>query len=182
MQNARRPPSLARASAGRSKPARTAMMAITTSSSISVKAAGVSFVMRLWFMVGFSWPGELFVASLFPQFFEQRFQRQRVDDVRLREPAFARDARAEAQETGVLIAMRVAIDHTLYAFALRVRPEPPVQVETKRVRVQFNPRPGFSAGVDDGLLVDLVRDRKSTRLNSSHLVISYAVFCLKKKN
>src|SRR5256885_9441214 len=25
-------------------------------------------------------------------------------------------------------------------------------------------------------------DRKSTRLNSSHLVISYAVFCLKKKN
>src|SRR5256885_6440104 len=25
------------------------------------------------------------------------------------------------------------------------------------------------------------RDRKSTRLNSSHLVISYAVFCLKKK-
>src|SRR5437899_4344919 len=26
------------------------------------------------------------------------------------------------------------------------------------------------------------RDRKSTRLNSSHLGISYAVFCLKKKN
>src|SRR5256885_12263575 len=34
-------------------------------------------------------------------------------------------------------------------------------------------------------LIDLVgeprQDRKSTRLNSSHLVISYAVFCLKKK-
>src|SRR5256885_9808390 len=28
----------------------------------------------------------------------------------------------------------------------------------------------------------IVGDRKSTRLNSSHLVISYAVFCLKKKN
>src|SRR5690606_40790150 len=27
-----------------------------------------------------------------------------------------------------------------------------------------------------------VRDRKSTRLNSSHVKISYAVFCLKKKN
>src|SRR6202453_5362114 len=26
------------------------------------------------------------------------------------------------------------------------------------------------------------KDRKSTRLNSSHLYISYAVFCLKKKN
>src|SRR2546426_2287310 len=31
------------------------------------------------------------------------------------------------------------------------------------------------------LLVRFLRDRKSTRLNSSHLVISYAVFCLKKK-
>src|SRR2546426_1702209 len=29
--------------------------------------------------------------------------------------------------------------------------------------------------------VIMTRDRKSTRLNSSHLVISYAVFCLKKK-
>src|SRR5256885_13296928 len=29
--------------------------------------------------------------------------------------------------------------------------------------------------------IRMVRDRKSTRLNSSHLVISYAVFCLKKK-
>src|SRR2546426_5903401 len=28
---------------------------------------------------------------------------------------------------------------------------------------------------------NLFQDRKSTRLNSSHLVISYAVFCLKKK-
>src|SRR5256885_12318397 len=41
--------------------------------------------------------------------------------------------------------------------------------------------------VDPGGGVDLrpvdveARDRKSTRLNSSHLVISYAVFCLKKK-
>src|SRR5438034_1257690 len=28
---------------------------------------------------------------------------------------------------------------------------------------------------------ELIKDRKSTRLNSSHTVISYAVFCLKKK-
>src|SRR5688500_20398925 len=32
----------------------------------------------------------------------------------------------------------------------------------------------FNVGLND-------QDRKSTRLNSSHLVISYAVFCLKKK-
>src|SRR5688500_20354144 len=30
-------------------------------------------------------------------------------------------------------------------------------------------------------LIGNLADRKSTRLNSSHLVISYAVFCLKKK-
>src|SRR5258708_10854495 len=29
--------------------------------------------------------------------------------------------------------------------------------------------------------LDAMRDRKSTRLNSSHQIISYAVFCLKKK-
>src|SRR5437773_6207095 len=35
---------------------------------------------------------------------------------------------------------------------------------------------------EDGQLVNDVReDRKSTRLNSSHITISYAVFCLKKK-
>src|SRR5438132_3062578 len=33
----------------------------------------------------------------------------------------------------------------------------------------------------DAACVERVRDRKSTRLNSSHTVISYAVFCLKKK-
>src|SRR5256885_9948845 len=32
-----------------------------------------------------------------------------------------------------------------------------------------------------GAAEDFQPDRKSTRLNSSHLVISYAVFCLKKK-
>src|SRR2546426_1483046 len=35
------------------------------------------------------------------------------------------------------------------------------------------------ADLDD--VESLKKDRKSTRLNSSHLVISYAVFCLKKK-
>src|SRR5256885_2903663 len=47
------------------------------------------------------------------------------------------------------------------------------------------PPPGFVAIATVTFAVKLVtvlpRDRKSTRLNSSHLVISYAVFCLKKK-
>src|SRR2546422_5528079 len=37
-------------------------------------------------------------------------------------------------------------------------------------------------GVPSNLLVERLGDRKSTRLNSSHGYISYAVFCLKKKN
>src|SRR5690349_22860544 len=36
--------------------------------------------------------------------------------------------------------------------------------------------------IDDEHGVAPIRDRKSTRLNSSHVEISYAVFCLKKKN
>src|SRR2546426_8240195 len=41
--------------------------------------------------------------------------------------------------------------------------------------------PHIAAIVSMVLTLGLVIDRKSTRLNSSHLVISYAVFCLKKK-
>src|SRR5438105_6716681 len=40
----------------------------------------------------------------------------------------------------------------------------------------------LAAGERGGLLADVDIDRKSTRLNSSHEWISYAVFCLKKKN
>src|SRR5205814_9855892 len=43
-------------------------------------------------------------------------------------------------------------------------------------------RNGGSGCLKDLSLVEsVIRDRKSTRLNSSHLGISYAVFCLKKK-
>src|SRR5260221_1996548 len=37
------------------------------------------------------------------------------------------------------------------------------------------------AGRDKVFIGEVMKDRKSTRLNSSHTVISYAVFCLKKK-
>src|ERR1035438_263262 len=39
-----------------------------------------------------------------------------------------------------------------------------------------------ASGWEKGVVEKNVQDRKSTRLNSSHLGISYAVFCLKKKN
>src|SRR2546430_9258186 len=40
---------------------------------------------------------------------------------------------------------------------------------------------GAQAGGVEGLFQNKIGDRKSTRLNSSHSQISYAVFCLKKK-
>src|SRR2546422_2171899 len=49
-----------------------------------------------------------------------------------------------------------------------------------RKRAGDAPRPGTSSSGAAGSLTPI--DRKSTRLNSSHGYISYAVFCLKKKN
>src|SRR5690625_6999369 len=40
-------------------------------------------------------------------------------------------------------------------------------------------RPRHVSGV--AMAIGIATDRKSTRLNSSHVAISYAVFCLKKK-
>src|SRR5258708_26756943 len=50
------------------------------------------------------------------------------------------------------------------------------------VRQHAHWRPAADEGwrpIEEGL--GLLADRKSTRLNSSHQIISYAVFCLKKK-
>src|SRR5438132_7280394 len=41
--------------------------------------------------------------------------------------------------------------------------------------------PGVAETIDWANCLVALEDRKSTRLNSSHTVISYAVFCLKKK-
>src|SRR5256885_13138107 len=51
------------------------------------------------------------------------------------------------------------------------------------IRIEGEDRPVLgTVVVEAGDARDIRRgDRKSTRLNSSHLVISYAVFCLKKK-
>src|SRR5258708_18676632 len=53
------------------------------------------------------------------------------------------------------------------------------------VSISRLPARGANLAVDDLVLIlrrrQGLRDRKSTRLNSTHQIISYAVFCLKKK-
>src|SRR5690625_6187682 len=83
-----------------------------------------------------------------------------------------------------------------------VEAEPLLEVEDLRVAfpaahgdidivdgASFRVRPGETMGLvgESGsgksvTALAMMGDRKSTRLNSSHVAISYAVFCLKKKN
>src|SRR5258708_24730021 len=62
-------------------------------------------------------------------------------------------------------------------------------VAVARVMGTAGVNPRGAGGLEVGLALpdgsgdgELRKDRKSTRLNSSHQIISYAVFCLKKKN
>src|SRR6266478_2045569 len=99
---------------------------------------------------------EISPAALFQQLLTQLFERQRVDDVSFRQPAFASDARPEAEITGVVQAVSIAVNDAFDAFALRVGPQAPVHVEAHRMGIDFDPGAGFGAGVNDGALVQLV--------------------------
>src|SRR2546422_8555670 len=75
---------------------------------------------------------------------------------------------------------------TLFPYTTLFRSRPAGQ---ERVREDYHAqahqsaaRADFRRGAGRGGARRLMRDRKSTRLNSSHGYISYAVFCLKKKN
>src|SRR2546426_8509653 len=65
---------------------------------------------------------------------------------------------------------------TLFRSAVAAPPAAPAPAQPLRPAVVSTPAPAAPA-----VNAPAVGDRKSTRLNSSHLVISYAVFCLKKK-
>src|SRR5947208_5071437 len=56
------------------------------------------------------------------------------------------------------------------------------RVHRKTAHRRADSEPTLRAGLAVAAEVVFVVDRKSTRLNSSHQIISYAVFCLKKKN
>src|SRR5690349_22185873 len=66
---------------------------------------------------------------------------------------------------------------TLFPYTTLFRSVPEVDRVTVSVIVD-----NYQFAVAPNAKVGSVEDRKSTRLNSSHVEISYAVFCLKKKN
>src|SRR5438874_6077463 len=63
--------------------------------------------------------------------------------------------------------------------ALPISMMPPITAMVVPNRPRWRARPQDGAV---GISREVTVDRKSTRLNSSHVEISYAVFCLKKKN
>src|SRR3712207_8042953 len=79
---------------------------------------------------------------------------------------------------------------TLFPYTTLFRSEDKLVVARARKIERFLSQPNFVAEQFTGTpgqyvkLEDTIKglDRKSTRLNSSHANISYAVFCLKKKN
>src|SRR5690606_41476418 len=70
-----------------------------------------------------------------------------------------------------------------YTTLFRSRPGQPGRARYGRgAQCARGPRPGGRIAAPAETVTRARPDRKSTRLNSSHVKISYAVFCLKKKN
>src|SRR3712207_8202674 len=71
--------------------------------------------------------------------------------------------------------------HALRALRPRAAPAEPEALGARRARAAGRRRQPARAGLKRCTTARAGLDRKSTRLNSSHANISYAVFCLKKK-
>src|SRR5437870_7974196 len=70
---------------------------------------------------------------------------------------------------------------TLFPYTTLFRSRRPSPTTTAARAAGLRERSGRSRTSGHGSLIPDRTDRKSTRLNSSHVAISYAVFCLKKK-
>src|SRR5690606_27125332 len=68
-------------------------------------------------------------------------------------------------------------------FSLHARWKSSLSFEINNVfNTEYEARRGYPMPLRNYKISLRIQDRKSTRLNSSHVKISYAVFCLKKKN
>src|SRR5437867_10326219 len=86
---------------------------------------------------------------------------------------------------GISVGAAIVVRWTMPEVPHRVVPRSQVEKEVRRLRAAVKDVKRYlqdmRAKAEDRAGVDEARDRKSTRLNSSHRTISYAVFCLKKK-
>src|SRR5690625_2487827 len=94
----------------------------------------------------------------------------------------------EQRESAPYAAERRAAISAQFPGERLVIPAGTLKVRSNDTDYRFRPHSAFAhltgLGTDrepDSVLVIEPEDRKSTRLNSSHVAISYAVFCLKKK-
>src|SRR5207244_9929350 len=94
-------------------------------------------------------------------------------------PLSLHDALPISAQTGHLVIDIDGPEGEAAARALGLLSEPTLTVTTSRGRHLWFQHPGGHIG--NAPLAPHLEDRKSTRLNSSHQIISYAVFCLKKK-
>src|SRR5207248_11788443 len=80
---------------------------------------------------------------------------------------------------GLFAAKKLPVEFVLARF----EPEPWEPLDTLGFArfLAFSQAPNWESELVRSRLIARVGDRKSTRLNSSHRTISYAVFCLKKK-
>src|SRR5690625_326427 len=87
----------------------------------------------------------------------------------------------EDKEVDLILAGNVAIDEASGQVGPRLAERLEIPFVTTIVDLEID---GSTAKIDKDIEGDVEKievDRKSTRLNSSHVAISYAVFCLKKK-
>src|SRR5258708_12915825 len=71
---------------------------------------------------------------------------------------------------------------TTEIYTLSLHDALPISMLRSREQTRSRPLPAPRRNAADSAPPHGSSDRKSTRLNSSHQIISYAVFCLKKKN
>src|SRR5690625_6571651 len=83
----------------------------------------------------------------------------------------------------VMIRRQIAIELGIVVPVVRIRDNIQLEPNEYRLKIKGNEVATGELLLDHYLAMtpDLEEDRKSTRLNSSHVAISYAVFCLKKK-
>src|SRR3989449_6562232 len=94
----------------------------------------------------------------------------KAKNLRSRVSSYFHEGRVEDAKTGTLVREAVDVDYIIVA-----NNKEALALENHLIKQK---KPRFNIIGDD----DVVHvDRKSTRLNSSHGYISYAVFCLKKK-